>query len=126
MSAIGTLQVRAYASYAQLPLENVAVTVTASDGTAIALRLTDRSGKIDPISIPVPDKAESQAPEQGKSPFAAVNVYAHLRGFEQVEAENVQIFADTLTVQNLEMVPLSEMPDGFNQSVLYDTPPQNL
>ncbi len=126
MSAIGTLQVRAYASYAQLPLENVAVTVTASDGTAIALRLTDRSGKIDPISIPVPDKAESQAPEHGKSPFAAVNVYAHLRGFEQVEAENVQIFADTLTVQNLEMVPLSEMPDGFNPSVLYDTPPQNL
>ena len=68
MSATGTIQVRAFTSQAQLPLQDVAVTVTAADGTAIALRLTDRSGLISPISIPVPDQAESQSPDPEQRP----------------------------------------------------------
>ena len=126
LSATGYIQVHAYTSYAQLPLENVAVTVTSSDGTAIAMRLTNRNGLITPIEVPVPDKSESQAPEPGEKPFTVVNLYARLKGYEQVEAENLQVFADTVTDQNLEMVPLSELPNRWDQSVIFNTPPQNL
>lgn len=126
MPSIGYIQVRAYTSYARLPLKDVAVTVTSPDGTAIAMRLTDRSGRILPIEVPVPDKNESQQPEPGEKPFTNVNLYARLAGFEQVDAEDLQVFADTITVQELEMIPLSELPNQFNQSVQYRTPPQNL
>ena len=126
MSSIGYIQVRAYTSYARLPLKDVAVTLTSPDGTAIAMRLTDRNGKILPIEVPVPDKNESQQPEPGEKPFTNVNLYARLAGFEQVDAEDLQVFADTITVQDLEMVPLSELPNQFDQSVRYRTPPQNL
>ena len=126
MPATGYIQVRAYTSYAQLPLADVAITVTASDGTALAMGLTDRSGRIAPIEIPVPEKSESQSPDPGEKPFASVNLYAHKRGYEQVEAENLQVFADTTTNQDLEMIPLSELPNQWDQSVVYDTPPQNL
>lgn len=126
MPAIGYIQVWAFTSRARLPLKDVAITVTATDGTAIAMRLTDRSGKITPIEVPVPDKSESQQPDPGELPFAQVNLYAHLRGYEQVRALNLQVFADTITNQNLEMIPLSELPNQWDQSVLYDTPPQNL
>lgn len=126
MPSIGYIQVHAYTSYARLPLKDVAVTVTSPDGTAIAMRLTDRSGRILPIEVPVPDKNESQQPEPGEKPFANVNLYARLAGFEQVDAEDLQVFADTITVQELEMIPLSELPNQFNQSVQYRTPPQNL
>ncbi len=126
MSATGYIQAWAYTSKARYPLKDVAITITARDGTAIAMALTDRSGKIAPIEIPVPDKAESQHPDPPEVPYAVVNLYAHLRGYEQVEAENVQVFADTVTSQNLEMIPLSELPNQWNQSVLYITPPQNL
>ena len=126
MPSIGYIQVRAYTSYARLPLKDVAVTVTSPDGTAIAMRLTDRSGRILPIEVPVPDKDESQQPEPGEKPFTNVNLYARLAGFEQVDAEDLQVFADTITVQELEMIPLSELPNQFNQSVQYRTPPQNL
>ena len=126
MSATGYITLRAYTSNAQFPLENVAITVTASDGTAIAMRLTDRNGLIQPISVPVPDKSESLTPDPPERPFALVNLYARRRGYEQVESENLQVFADTTTNQNLEMIPLAELPEQWDQNVVYYTPPQNL
>lgn len=126
LSATGYIQVRAYTSYAEFPLQDVAIAVTASDGTAVAMRLTDRNGRIIPIEIPVPDISESQSPDPGEKPFATVNLYARKQGYEQVEAENLQVFAETTTQQNLEMIPLSELPGSWDQTVIYDTPPQNL
>ena len=126
MAATGYIQVRAYTSFAQLPLADMAVAVTASDGTAIALRLTDQNGQIQPVEIPVPDRSESQSPDPPERPFATVNLYAHKKGFERIEAENLQVFAGITTVQDLMMIPLSELPDYWDQSELFDTPPQNL
>jgi hypothetical protein len=126
MPSTGYITVRAYTSNARYPLQNVAISVTAADGTAIAMRLTDRNGLIQPIAIPVPDLEESQAPESYEKPFTSVNLYAHLKGYEQIKAENLQVFADTTTNQDLEMIPFSELPDQWDRIVLYDTPPQNL
>lgn len=126
MPATGYIQVRAYTSTAQFPLKDVAITVTAADGTAIAMRLTDRNGQITQIEVPVPDKSESQEPDPAEKPFTSVNLYARAKGYEQVESENLQVFADTTTIQNLEMIPLSELPNQWDQTVIFDTPPQNL
>lgn len=126
LPATGYIQVRAYTSVAQFPIKDAAITVTATDGTAIAMRLTDRNGRIAPIAIPVPDKSESQSPDPNEQPYTAVNLYAHARGYERVESENLQVFAGTTTVQNLEMIPLSELPENWDQTVIFDTPPQNL
>ena len=126
MNATGYITVHAYTSYALLPLKDVAVTVTATDGTAIAMRLTDRNGLIVPIEIPVPERSASLNPNTGEIPYAVVNLYARLKGYEQIEIENLQVFADTTTNQNLEMIPLSELPGAWNQTEIIDTPRQNL
>ena len=126
LPANGYIQVRAYTSNAQLPLADVAITITAADGTAIAMRLTDRNGRIRPIPIPVPDLSESQSPDPPERPFAVVNLYARKRGYEQVESENLQVFAEITTVQNLELIPLAELPENWDQTIIFDTPPQNL
>lgn len=122
----GYIQVSAFTSKARIPLKDVAVTVTATDGTAIAMRLTDRSGRIDPIEIPVPDLAESQSPDPGTIPFARVNLYARLSGYGQIENEDLQVFANTITNQELEMIPLSELPESWGKTEVFFTPPQNL
>ena len=126
MPNTGSIQVYAYTSLARYPLQNVAIAVTTTDGTALAMRLTDRNGRIEPISLPVPQKSESQSPDPPEVPFTTVNLYAHLQGYEQVEAENLQVFADTTTIQDLEMIPLSEFPDAWDKVEIFDTPPQNL
>ncbi len=126
MSATGYITVRAYASDARLPLQNVAVAITDPEGNAIALRLTDRSGLIQPVPITVPDLATSQQPDPGIVPYTTVNIYARLRNYEQIEAEGVQIFANTVTTQDLQLIPLAELPDSWNQTEIFRTPPQNL
>lgn len=90
------------------------------------MELTDRSGKIDPIAIPAPDFDISQAPDPGQIPFASVTLHARLQGYEQITAENIQIFANTVTYQELEMIPLSELPSQWSKYELFDTPPQQL
>ena len=87
LSARGYITVHAYTSYAYIPIKDVAITVTAIDGTAIAMRLTDRNGQISPIEIPVPERGYSQAPNPTERPFAVVNLYARAKGFEQIENE---------------------------------------
>ena len=126
MSTTGYLKIWAFTSTARYPLEDVAIVVTSSRGEALAMALTDRNGFVAPISISVPDKEESQSPDPPEIPYTTVNLYAHSRGYEQVAAENVQVFADTTTLQELKMIPLSEYPESYNQNALYITPPQNL
>ena len=126
LASTGYITVHAYTSYAQLPLEDVAISITSSDGTAIALRITDRNGQIRPVPVPVPDRNAGLSPNTGEIPYTSVNLYARLRGYEQAEYENIQIFPDTTTNQNVELIPLSELPDKWDQTVIFDTPPQNL
>lgn len=126
MPSTGYIRVHAYQSYARLPLENVAITVAMPDGTAIAMRTTDRNGQITPIEIPVPDRSLSLSPDPGERPYTVVNLYARLKGYEQIESENLQVFADTVTDQDLEMIPLSELPGSWDQTAVFQTPPQNL
>lgn len=127
LSAVGYLQVRAYTSYAQIPLKDVAVTVTDMSGAAIAMRLTNRSGQLDtPLQIEVPDLSASQSPNTMIIPYSTVNLYARQTNYETIEIEKIQIFANTVTVQALELIPLSELPGDWNKAEIFETQSQNL
>lgn len=126
MSAVGYIQAKAYTSRARLPLEDVAVSVVDDQGRLLGLRTTNSSGLTTPIQITVPDLAASQSPGASQKPFTTVNLYARAELYEQILVRNVQVFADTVTLQDLAMVPLSELPASWKQTEVFDTPPQNL
>lgn len=127
LPAIGYIQVHAYTSRAQIPLSDTAVTVTDASGSAIAMRLTGRSGQLDePIPITVPDVSAGQSPNTGIIPFAIVNLYAKHKNYEEIDVRNLQIFPGVVTLQNLDMIPLSELPGAWNSAEIFPTPPQNL
>lgn len=126
LPAIGYITVRAFTGTSQIPLQDVAIAITDPEGEPIALRLTDRSGRIDPIAISVPDLAASQRPDTGIIPYTQINIYARKENYEQIEAENVQVFADTVTDQYLQMIPLSELPESWTKTEIFRTTPQNL
>lgn len=126
MPAIGYVQVKAYTSKAQIPLEDVAVSVVGDDGRLLGLRLTDSSGLTTPITIQVPDPANSQSPNTGLPAYDSVNIYARADKYQQILVRGVQVFPGVVTMQELAMVPLSEFPADWNKAEEFDTPPQNL
>ena len=127
MSATGYIQVHAYSGEARIPLAGVAVTIADPTGSAIAMRLTNRSGTLTaPVEIAVPERSAGQTPDTGIVPFTSVNLYARVQNYETIEIENLQIFPDTMTVQNLQMIPLAELPDSWNRTEIFNTPVQNL
>ncbi len=127
MSAVGYIQVHAYTTNAQIPVEDAAVAITDSDGNALALLLTNRSGTLDePVQLEVPDLSAGQTPNTGILPYAVVNLYARAPDYEEIIIENLQVFPDTVTNQDLELIPLSEFPETWNQAEIFDTQTQNL
>ncbi len=127
LSATGYIQVHAFTSSAQIPLRGVAVTITDTSGAAIAMRLTNRNGMLDaPVAITVPDLSASQSPNTGIIPFSAVNLYARVEDYEEISVQQLQVFADTTTDQNLEFIPISEFPDAWNKTERFETLKQNL
>ena len=125
MPAYGYIQAKAYTSRAQLPVEDAAISVLDENGKLLGLRTTNSSGLTTPIRLEVPDLAQSQQPGAEK-PFVTVNLYARAEGYEQVLIRGIQVFADTVTDQQLQMIPLSELPGSWKQVEVFDIPPQNL
>lgn len=78
------------------------------------------------IPITVPDLSASQSPNTGIVPYTTVDLYARVENYEEIHIERLQVFADTITDQNLEMIPLSEFPQSWNQAEIFDTLTQNL
>ena len=91
------------------------------------MRLTNRNGQLDqPIRINVPDKSAGQTQDTGIIPFSTVDLYARHEDYEQIIVEDLQIFPDVVTTQDLEMIPLSELPESWNLSQIFQTQKQNL
>lgn len=125
MPAFGYIQVKAYTSRAKLPLEDAAVSVVDENGRLLGLRTTNSSGMTTPIRLEVPDLSQSQTPGNGR-PFVTVNIYARAEDYEQVLIRGVQVFANTVTTQEVQFIPLSELPGSWNRVEIFDIPPQNL
>ena len=125
MPAYGYIQAKAYTSRAQLPVEDAAISVVDDAGKLLGLRTTNSSGLTTPIRLEVPDISQSQTPGMDK-PFVTVNLYARAEDYEQVLVRSVQVFPDTVTTQELQFVPLAELPGSWNRVEIFDTPPQNL
>ena len=125
MPATGYIQAKAYTSRSRLPVEDAAVSVVDDQGRLLGLRTTNSSGLTTPIRLEVPDLSESQSPGNGK-PFVTVNLYARAEGYEQVLVRGIQVFAETTTTQELQFIPLAELPGSWNRLEVFDTPPQNL
>lgn len=112
-----------------IPVEDATVTVTQKSPQGIeellAVWLTNESGVTKTITIQTPDLAASQAPSQER-PFSVVNITAEHPLYERIIVDDVQIFPDTVSTQLLQFIPLNEFPDAWDQTEVFDVPPQNL
>lgn len=128
MSASGLLSVRVYTSIAQLPISGATVTVTEKTPEGdrlIAQRITDDSGRIPLLTIATPERSDSLSPGAAV-PYTRVDILAEEPDYERVLVEDAQIFADVLTQQNLELIPIEEQPQVWNMTEVFPVTAQPL
>ena len=134
MASIGTIVTRVYTSRAQLPVPGATVAVTQRAGggrhTLLALRVTDENGRTAPIRVATPEPSASESP--GTESLIEVEVEANVTfevevpGYEMLLVENVQVFPNTETLQELELIPLPEQTSSSTRGEIVDIPPQDL
>lgn len=125
MSQNGSLIVRVFVSRAQLPVRGATV-ITAlrqPDGKQklLSIQTTDESGIAGPISLPAPEKAESDNPNPEESPFSSYTLVVEHPNYQLAVFENLQIFPGIETVQNVALIPLS-IPEDDRSNLTIVTP----
>lgn len=129
MAATGTILTRVFTSQAQIPVAGatVAFTQRGTEGhhTLLALRVTDANGRTAPVQVDTPNASASESPGT-VTPFAVCDIWAESPGYELLVVENVQIFAGTQTLQELELIPLPEQSLTLLLETPVNVPPQNL
>ena len=61
-----------------------------------------------------------------ESPFAVCDIWVEVPGYEMLLVENVQVFPNTETLQELELIPLPEQTSSSTRGEIVDIPPQDL
>ncbi len=125
----GGLLVRTYISNMLIPVIGTRVTVTENNGNGVeilAFRITDENGKTDIIQIDTPDMELSLNQNNTVKPYTSVDIKVEKEGFVIFTVKDVQIFADRLSEQNIEMIPLPENAEYDEYSNTYIVTPQNL
>ncbi len=130
--ASGTLITQTRTSNASLPVENATVAYfepgQGGKMELLALRKSDSSGKTAPLVLETPAFSASQQPNGAGSPipYRLVNIVAEHPDFERITVNNVQAFPDTVTLQNLMLIPLPAPLQGTVPEEVFNTPGQNL
>ena len=93
------------------PVKDALVTVFTGEPqnmTVIETGVTDESGKSGVFNLKTPDAAQSQqANDGGTAPYARYNVSVRSDGYVEQIAMNVPVFSGVISVQGIDLLPLS-------------------
>lgn len=124
----GSIQVRAFTSRAQIPLEGATVSITIDGDNSAALggvRITNREGLIDKVIVDTPPSGNSTEPFQDKG-FAIFNIRVEHENYYTILVRDAQVFPNVTTIQNVEMIPLPENAPKDERLKTIVVPAQNL
>lgn len=106
----GALIVSVFTAGGALPIADALVTIKASEkenSGVLSVIYTDQSGNTPKISLPAPPASESESPGTDK-PYATYTIDVDKENFYPRQFTNVPIFANTTSIQPVNLVPKSE------------------
>lgn len=132
LQEFGSLLVRVFTANQALPVADATVIVTQANGdsagteTQLANLQTDRDGVTPEITLQTPPASLSLTPSD-IIPYALYNVRVNYPGFYSFLVENVQLFANNVSILPVQLTPLpanSNMQGSSTQT--FDIPPHIL
>lgn len=110
MSVQGTIVVRVYTSNAYIPLPQVPVVFSQTQGgtavSLLAIRYTNSSGITEPLYVSAPSLEISLRPDAEEAPFQLVQVSVYHPGYGRMTAASVQVFSGIETIQEFQLQPI--------------------
>ncbi len=103
------------------PVMGAKVTVFAGDADnmqKVAEAVTDRSGKTPIIKLSAPAFSLSESPKPSERPFAYYNIKTEEDGFRENINYNVAVFDKTTSLQNVNLEPIMQEPEGSRPIVI--------
>ena len=99
-----------------IPLKDAAVYVytdpsDGDEGRLLYTLMTNEDGLTETVTLPTPPLSESFSPESPK-PYSTYNVFAVKQGFYPTEGRTVPLFPGITSIQPVNLIPLSEIPDA--------------
>ena len=109
----GELRISVISDVGLIPIENATVTIsyTGNPQQPLMTLTTNENGQTPPVKLPAPDLEYSLEPEQLVQPYSEYNITVTAEGYEPVLVSGSEIFADELSLQPVQMNPLSETGD---------------
>ena len=107
---IGYLVGRVSTARGAIPLENATVSVrgTSAQSSDIIYSLeTDESGLTPRLPLPAPPKSNSLSPDQS-TPYSLWSIDVFKKGYVTARYESVPVYPEITSVQNAELIPISE------------------
>ena len=114
----GTLTVKTAAAGGALPIEGALIIIRGAEEenrfVEYSLK-TDQDGLTDTVSLPTPALEYSLTPTPTEIPYAKYDIEALAEGYNPIRIIGASVFANTHSLQVINMIPLadnSELADG--------------
>lgn len=125
MASTGTIIFNVFTSDARIPIEGATVLLRRQDAPRdlLGIRITNESGKTDPIIVMTRDVSLGQVPESTVKPWIGCTAIIEHPGYERVILDGIQIFPGIVTIQSVQLLPLQELdPEMDGEENLNFTP----
>lgn len=108
--SFGYLVITARSASEGFPVEGARITISEGeergDSAAVAVTITDASGRSERIRLRTPPAYLSESPGAKAPPFASYNVVTEKEGYYSVTNVGVPIYPGVVSLQPIAMVPL--------------------
>lgn len=126
MASTGSIIFNVFTSDAKIPLEGATVLLRRQDPPQeiLGIRITNASGRTDPIMVLTKDISLGQTPDSAVKPWVGCAAIIEHPDYERVFLNGIQLFPGIVTLQNVQMVPLRELDPDWDQDQDLNFTPQ--
>ena len=127
----GSLVVFVTTARMAIPVKNAKISIfKPKTKQLLAFRSSDAQGLSEPFETQTPDISLSLTPQNGENPsevpFSLFDVQIDHPMYQSILIEDVQVFSGRKSIQNADLIPLSEYSAPADSSVTYPITPQQL
>ena len=123
-SGNGSLTVKAIIAEGALPVENVLINIRGADEENRFVEysfLTDKDGLTESVVLPTPAVQYSLSPSPTEIPYASYDITAIADGYYPISIVGAAVFANTHSLQVINMIPITESSNPPDKSLNFDT-----